>query len=87
MKRREFMKAAAGVLAGIASVSVGYARESTKRSNILVFLVDDLGWGDLGCYGHPFMITPNLDRMAEQGMRFTDCHAGSSICSPSRGAI
>ena len=64
-----------------------YANVPDTSPNILVFLVDDMGWGDLGCYGHPFMITPNLDCLAEQGMRFTDCHSGSSICSPSRAAI
>ena len=57
------------------------------QPNILIFLADDLGWGDLGCYGHPFMMTPNLDRLAEQGMRFTDCHSGGPICSPSRAAL
>lgn len=57
------------------------------KPNIVLFLVDDLGWGDLGCYGHPFMITPNLDQFAKEGIRFTDCHSGSSICSPSRASI
>lgn len=65
-----------------------HAQKNTEtQPNILVFLVDDLGYGDLACYGHPFMITPNLDRLAEEGMRFTDFHSGAPICSPSRVAL
>ena len=52
--------------------------------NIVLFLADDLGYGDLGCYGHPVIQTPNLDAFAKQGMRFTDFHSGGSVCSPSR---
>ena len=55
--------------------------------NIVFVLADDLGYGDLGCYGHPRIKTPHLDRFALQGMRFTDCHSASSVCSPSRSAI
>jgi len=60
---------------------------ATDLPNIIVFLADDLGWGDLGCYGHPLTKTPNLDRLASEGLRLTDCHSGASICSPSRGAL
>ena len=57
------------------------------RPNIVVFLADDLGWGDLACYGHPSMKTPNLDRFAGQGVRFTQCYSACAVCSPSRSAI
>ncbi len=57
------------------------------RPNFVIFLTDDLGWGDLSCYGHPKIQTPNLDRFAEQGMRLTQCYAACSVCSPSRSAI
>lgn len=57
------------------------------RPNIIIFMCDDLGWGDLGCYGHDVIQTPHLDRFARQGMLFTDCHAGSAVCSPSRAAM
>lgn len=57
------------------------------RPNILIFLADDLGNGDLGCYGHPLMKTPNLDAFAKQGARFTQCYSASAVCSPSRSAI
>lgn len=69
------------------TVSAFGAKNDKVFPNILIFLVDDLGYGDLACYGHPFMITPYLDQLAEEGMRFTDCHAGSPICSPARAAL
>jgi arylsulfatase A-like enzyme len=65
------------------------ATEETKQQppNILFILVDDLGWRDLGCYGHTIHETPNIDRLASQGMRFTDAYAACPICGPSRAAI
>jgi arylsulfatase A len=57
------------------------------RPNIILFLADDLGYGELGCYGHAAAITPNLDRFASQGLRLTDCHSAGSVCSPSRSAL
>ena len=55
--------------------------------NIVIFLADDLGYGDLGCYGHPIIQTPHLDAFAKQGTRFTQCYAACAVCSPSRSAI
>lgn len=60
---------------------------AAARPNIIVFLADDLGYGDLGCYGHPIIKTPNLDAFAKQGVRLTQCYAASGVCSPSRSAI
>src|SRR3546814_714157 len=57
------------------------------RPNILIILADDLGWGDLGCYGNAQVVTPHLDRLAREGMRFTQAYAPAPICSPSRAAI
>jgi len=54
---------------------------------VIVVLVDDLGYGDLGCYGQTKVKTPNLDRMATEGMRFTDFYAGSAVCAPSRSSL
>jgi len=61
--------------------------EQASRPNIVLILADDLGYGDLGCYGNDVIQTPNLDRFASQGMRFTQCYSASSVCSPSRSAI
>lgn len=57
-----------------------------KRPNILYIMIDDLGWMDLGCQGSPEYHTPNIDRLATQGMRFTDAYAAAPVCSPTRGA-
>lgn len=57
---------------------------ASSQPNIIYILADDLGYGDLGCYGQEVIKTPQLDRMAEQGMRFTDHYAGSTVCAPSR---
>ncbi len=55
--------------------------------NIVIIYADDLGYGDLGCYGHPSIRTPNLDRMAAEGMRFTDFYSAAEVCTPSRAAL
>ena len=58
-----------------------------NRPNILVVLADDLGYGDLGCYGHPVIKSPNLDRFAREGMRLTDCYSAAPNCSPARAGL
>ncbi|MDG2185877.1 MAG: sulfatase-like hydrolase/transferase [Mariniblastus sp.] len=58
-----------------------------EKPNVVVFLTDDQGWGDLGCYGHPKIQSPNLDHFASEGLRLTQCYSGCSVCSPSRSAI
>jgi arylsulfatase A len=63
------------------------ANPHAERPNIVFILADDLGWADLGCYGSTFYKTPNLDRLAKRGMRFTDAYAASSVCSPTRASI
>jgi arylsulfatase A-like enzyme len=57
------------------------------RPNVIFILADDLGWGDLGCYGHPIIKTPNLDRLAKEGTQFTNFYVCGSVCSPSRCAF
>ena len=63
------------------------APADSARPNIVVLVADDLGYGDLGCYGHPRIKTPALDQLASEGARFTSFYAGAPICSPSRAAL
>lgn len=58
-----------------------------KKPNIVWIMADDLGWGDLGCYGQQYIRTPNIDRLAREGLRFTDAYAGSTVCAPSRSVL
>jgi arylsulfatase A-like enzyme len=63
------------------------AEQPPPKPNLIFILADDLGYGDLGCYGQKRILTPNLDRMAAEGMRFTQFYAGSTVCAPSRCAL
>ena len=83
--RRDFMKTLA---LGAASLAAPRRLPAAAvRPNFLFFLADDLGWRDLGCFGSPFYETPHLDRLAKQGMRFTDAYAACPVCSPTRASI
>ncbi|HEY3129392.1 MAG TPA: arylsulfatase [Acidobacteriota bacterium] len=65
-----------------------YLKTATARKpNIIFILADDLGYGDLGCFGQRVIKTPNIDQLAKQGMRFSQCYAGSTVCAPSRCAL
>ena len=76
------------LLACLLVASAGlHAAPSAERPNIVFILADDLGWADLGCYGSTFYETPNLDRLATEGMRFTDAYAAAPVCSPTRASI
>ncbi|MCA9146979.1 MAG: arylsulfatase, partial [Planctomycetales bacterium] len=75
---------ALAVVAMVIPTQTVTAVETTPRPNIIYILADDLGYGDLGCYGQKTLATPNLDRMATEGMRFTQHYAGSTVCAPSR---
>src|SRR6476659_10490975 len=79
--RREFIGAAVGAAA---LASSGTAQ--TPRPNVLFILADDLGYGDLSCYGRPEYKTPVLDNLAKQGMKFTDNYASAPVCTPTRTA-
>src|SRR5579864_8346159 len=63
------------------------AGRRTDRPNIVVILADDIGYGDLGCYGATKVATPNLDKLAHSGMRFTDAHSPAAVCTPTRYAL
>ena len=74
------------LLSGLAPSHAPLAAAPAKP-NVVFILADDLGYGDLGCYGQKKIQTPHLDRLAKEGMRFTQCYAGSTVCAPSRGAL
>jgi arylsulfatase A-like enzyme len=79
MNRRQF-------LAGLGAASLT-GQTLRNKPNIVFILADDLGYGDLGCYGQKLIQTPNLDRLASEGIRFTSTYAGSTVCAPSRCAL
>ena len=78
--RRRFLAATA---ATAAAAAVGGAAP-TRPPNIIFLLADDLGWGDVGCYGQKLIRTPHIDRLAAEGMRFTRHYCGNAVCAPSR---
>lgn len=75
------------VLSNALASANGSAAERPKRPNIILILADDLGYGDIGCYGQTRVQTPHLDRLAAGGIRFTSAYAGSTVCAPSRCAL
>ena len=80
------IKRATLVFLSLLLASFGGAAEN-PRLNIVIILIDDMGWTDLGCYGSDYYETPNVDRLAQQGMKFTDAYAASCVCSPTRVSI
>jgi arylsulfatase A-like enzyme len=79
VNRRQFL----GALAAAPAV----LRARTSKPNILFILADDLGYGDIGCYGQKIVATPNIDRLAAEGIKFTQAYCGSTVCAPSRAAL
>ena len=89
MRRRDFLKAAGW---GAASLALGTddasaATTGRRRPNVVFILADDLGYADVGCYGQKKIRTPNIDRLAAEGMRFTQFYSGNPVCAPSRCAL
>jgi arylsulfatase A-like enzyme len=79
--------AAGTAFAGLCAQPGGSPASSARKPSIIFILADDLGYGDLGCYGQTKIKTPNLDRLAAEGMRFNHFYAGSTVCAPSRCAL
>jgi len=102
INRREFLGLVGGgtvaAMGGSLTPDLAFARKhwggdgatpnpAAKRPNIIFIMADDLGYGDLGCYGQKKIKTPNIDQLAEEGTRFTHCYAGSTVCAPSRSVL
>ena len=78
---------AAFFVTGILTVTSAVAQTAIARPNVIFVLTDDLGYSDIGCYGATKVRTPHIDRLAAEGIRFSDFHTAASICSPSRAAF
>ena len=87
INRRDFVGAAVAGSALAGAMMKESLAAAPARPNILFILADDLGWGDLSCYGRPDYRTPNLDRLAAEGVRFTDAYSASPVCTPTRCAF
>lgn len=90
MNRRVFLKAAGSVAVMFATGCTGDAIagfSGKKQPNFVFFLIDDMGWVDLGCYGSKLYETPNIDKLASEGMLFTDAYSSNPVCSPTRASI
>src|SRR5688572_4478960 len=85
LSRRDFLGAAAGAAA--AAVTAPRSARAQQRPNVLFILADDLGYGDLSCYGRPDYETPVLDGLAEQGMKLTSAYSAGAVCTPTRCAF
>ena len=85
MNKQPFARALC--LSSMAGLTLTTLAQQAAKPNILFILCDDMGYGDLGCYGQPYIATPNLDRMAAEGMRFTQAYAGSPVSAPSRATL
>lgn len=75
------------IFAAVTARSTSADEAGPNRPNLIWIMADDLGYGDLGCYGQKVITTPHLDRMAEQGLRFTQFYAGATVCAPSRSVL
>ena len=78
---------AAALAIGVLAVGTLNAAPPERPVNVVFFLVDDLGWTDLGCYGSDFYRTPNIDKLATEGMKFSDVYSGCSVCAPARSVL
>ncbi len=97
MKRRDFLKSAVLGLLTCPAVSTQSLLKSTNKAkkltkdkypqNFILILMDDMGYGDLSCYGNTSYTTPNIDRMAQEGVKFTDFYACAPVCTPTRASI
>lgn len=83
----KILKFGAVIAAGSALVSCGQGEKAHPAPNVVFILADDLGWGDLSCYGQKLFETPNIDALAGNGLRFTQCYSGTTVSAPSRSCL
>ena len=86
LNRRRFLSSTLGAAAGLMAPAV-FAAPEKRKPNIVLIVIDDMGYTDVGCYGSQFFETPNVDRLAAEGMKFTDGYAACPVCSPTRASI
>lgn len=84
INRRDFLKTAGMSAAALSLPNLQFCSKASKRPNIVFILADDLGYNELGCYGQTKIRTPNIDRLAAEGKKFTQHYSGSPVCAPSR---
>jgi arylsulfatase A-like enzyme len=87
MNTHRTLKAIGVAVSLLIACAVGFSATSPERPNFVIIFTDDQGYQDVGCFGSPNIKTPNLDRMAREGMRFTDFYVGQPVCSASRAAL
>jgi arylsulfatase A-like enzyme len=87
LTRREFLKSSAAGSLTLAVLGSPAFSASGDKPNIIFIMADDLGYADLGCYGQKKIKTPNIDQLAAEGVRFTQCYAGCTVCAPSRSVL
>ena len=75
------------ILASLYLLAASSALCAEPQKNVVLFVVDDLGWMDLGCQGSKYYKTPNIDKLADEGVRFTNAYAACAVCSPTRASI
>ncbi len=87
MTRIQTLRFTLTLVVAIGLVALPVQANEIRQPNVVFFLVDDLGWSDVGCFGSTFYDTPSIDRLAAQGVRFTDAYAACHVCSPTRASI
>lgn len=87
MELKTFTKCACLFLLSTNTFGQQYATIENELPNIVLILADDLGWSDLGCYGSKYYETPNIDKLAEDGIRFTDAYSAAPVCAPTRASL
>ncbi|MCP5119976.1 MAG: sulfatase-like hydrolase/transferase, partial [bacterium] len=83
MNRREFLGIGAGAMAACSRPRQG----GERQPNIVWIMLDDMGYADAGCYGSEKIRTPEIDKLATESLKFTDCYAGATVCAPSRSVL